>query len=371
MMRTVLLKGYYGFGNFGDDLLFIVSWRWLREKFPRATITVCTESPEAGYLAQLVGEKVDVVHNQDSVKADLIFHGGGGTYFDFRGGPSIFLLWNALTGLLGPRLFRGLYNAVQGWRGRTRIQGRQRVGIGIGIGTYTRTSRRRPFDVVELSEFDLLVVRDPRSFLNAEQLGIRPQAIASDLVFVTSKWIPPTLPARSPLKIGVVLRDWTYDNNAHHDAVAGAISTLAAKGHEIAFFSFDAGDKSYETRFASLGEWHPWIPGRMSLDEYVRSFSSCGVVIASRAHGVLVATCLGIPTVCLEIEPKLSAVAGMVPHSTIPVKGPFKPESVVDAILKLSSRDQSAEPHSRSDKEENTKKILAALDLVNELARNS
>jgi polysaccharide pyruvyl transferase WcaK-like protein len=366
MIRSILLKGYYGFGNFGDDLLFVVSWRWLRKSFPQADIKVCTESLNPNYLGSLVSERVEVVRNGDNVRVDLIFHGGGGTYFDFRGGPAAFYLLNLIIRLLG----RPVYDRVQQWRGRSRVKGRIRAGVGIGIGEYTASSRRLPFDFIELGEFDLLAVRDEQSLKQLDKLGIKsPSMLASDMAFLVSSWVPAVLPAFIPKRLGIVLRDWLYDDHAHLSGFDEAVDRLTALGYSLVFFSFDAADEVYRSRFSSRGEWIAWNPKHISIGEFVRSLSLCEGVVASRAHGVLTAVCLGIPVVCLEIEPKLTSVAGMVPHSVIRVSSPFLADSILRAVQNLPLRTPDHWEATRSEIEENARKLLAALDRVNELAQ--
>lgn len=366
LIRTILLKGYYGFGNLGDDLLFVIAWRWLRAQYPGATIRVCTESRNSDYLGSLVDEKVEVVRNQESLTVDLLFHGGGGTYFDFRKGPLVFGLVNGLARLLGPRCYRNIYNRIQGVRGRRRVKGRVRVGLGLGIGTYTISSRRFPFDFVELSEFTLLAVRDPLSKKNAERLRIpAPILPASDLAFLTRFWIPTPLPQRTPRVLGIILRDWPYDNDAHLNAVKEAVPAWKKAGFHLRFFAFDPVDRNYAHRFSSEGEWIPWRPAEITMEAFLRSIGTCDVVVSSRAHGVLTAACMGIPVVCLEIEPKLSTVADMVPQSVIRVSPPFLPQRLVLAV------DEAASLKVTPDHRENEEKVLAALQRVSELAPNS
>ncbi len=42
----ILLKGYYGFGNLGDDLLMLVTYKLVKEKYPNAEITIFSNYTE-------------------------------------------------------------------------------------------------------------------------------------------------------------------------------------------------------------------------------------------------------------------------------------------------------------------------------------
>lgn len=366
MIQTIVLKGYYGFRNFGDDLLFIVSWKWLRASFPGAGIVVCTESKDPQYLETLVNESLKFIRNQDAVNADLIFHGGGGTYFDFRKGPFLFRILNTMADVLKPNRFRKVYNLVQGMRGRTRVKGTLRVGVGLGIGSYTLSSRRFPFDCVELAEFDLMGVRDLESLHRLRSMRLPSQLVlASDLAFLTSHWIPESRPLPRSKRLGIVLRDWPYDDHAHHNIIETAAQLLMEHGYSLIFFSFDQSDRIYKQRFASMGEWMEWNPGKVLVNEFVHALGECERIVSSRAHGVIVASCLGIPSLALEIEPKLKSVASLVPSGVSLVQAPFTPQSIVEAVTKTFQ--PGAADSVQSEVEENARKVQAALEQVAEL----
>ena len=52
-MTRIILKGYYGFGNLGDDILFMVICRFLKETLPDCLLYVATASKRGAYLHAL------------------------------------------------------------------------------------------------------------------------------------------------------------------------------------------------------------------------------------------------------------------------------------------------------------------------------
>lgn len=77
----VLLSGYYGFGNFGDEALLDVIVRRLRARFPRAELEVLSAVPEStsrsyGVLASPRWPWREV--RQAVARADVVLSGGGG-----------------------------------------------------------------------------------------------------------------------------------------------------------------------------------------------------------------------------------------------------------------------------------------------------
>ncbi len=77
----VLLSGYYGFGNLGDEALLEVIVAQLRTRFPALTIDVLSATPEA--TASKFGVEATARWNPRLVReaierSDVVLSGGGG-----------------------------------------------------------------------------------------------------------------------------------------------------------------------------------------------------------------------------------------------------------------------------------------------------
>ena len=99
-MGKIILKGYYGFGNFGDDILMVTTYWLLKDIFPSDQIIVCSENPGAQYIELLCEKSVPVVNSNSGLHADWIVHGGGGVFFDFNEGTSKLFLAESVNKIL-------------------------------------------------------------------------------------------------------------------------------------------------------------------------------------------------------------------------------------------------------------------------------
>jgi polysaccharide pyruvyl transferase WcaK-like protein len=249
----------------------------------------------------------------------MIWHGGGGVYFDYKDGDIRSLWANRSIRLIGPKNFTRLYQFGKKATGRPVINFGKRIGMGIGIGRFTASSKKYKDKIQQLCTFDVLIVRDEESRRNALSLCKQIQIdIASDIVFDKNLWQSQTQQAgddNHPKKsIGIILRDWPPSGTYNYlEDVFNQFQSFKDQGYHLNCFSFDANtDKHYIEYFRQRGEkvtvWNPW---ENSLQEYIGMLSRQSLFITSRFHGAVIGTCLGIPGICLNIEPKLKTATEM------------------------------------------------------------
>jgi polysaccharide pyruvyl transferase WcaK-like protein len=373
-MNKVVIKGYYGFGNFGDDLLMVTAYHLAQKLFTGYEIIICTESKIPQYIGKLLEKPVEIVSQHTDIKVDWVIHGGGGVYFDFKEGGKKFSLLNRFIKAIGYSLFRDLYQNFQRARGRANIQTKFRAGLGIGIGTYTGSSSKFYVDILSLSDFDFLLVRDTESVNHIRRLKLS-YAVhkATDLAFIDEWWNPTLQQSKknATLTIGVVLRDWIPDNHAHLNVMMDVARLLKGEGYQLKFFAFDnATDQEFIRQFSKGFPMHVWNPETMSLNSFVAELATCDLMVSSRAHGAIVATCLGIPAICLEIEPKLAAVAAMLPTSGSLVK-PDSDRAVINAIHQASDKIVELKEAARNDAAANREVMREGVAIFREFIHES
>lgn len=318
----VVLVGYYGRGNFGDDVLMTAAHRIARSILPGASIGVRLGS-NVPYPSRLLRENIISVPFGSRDRHRLIIHGGGGTFFDFaphsltaRFSNAVLLAGGARTFVLAESILRGLVR-------KPRMSAHTRIGLGMGVGTFTAGSRKLYEALPLLADFDRLWVRDPGSKENLDRLSVgTPVILGSDLAFLSEGWCPDELllqprPARSGRpKVGMILRDWPVGSGTSFaDAFRPVIAALSAQ-YVLTLISFDpATDAGTLRAFKDLPQV-VWRPESMDLSMFSGMLSGNDVLLTSRAHGAICGACLGRPSVILEIEPKLAAVNAMLPRAT-------------------------------------------------------
>lgn len=372
-MNKIVLKGFYGFGNLGDDILMITTHNVVTELFPGYEIMICSESHNPGYIHKLLGNSIQIVKGNTGIRAGWIIHGGGGVFFDFRAGVARFRwLNNAIRGV-GYGLYRSAHTLYQRLKGYQTIEAKFRAGIGIGVGTYTPSSSKFQQDILVLSDFDFLMVRDEDSVRNIRHLGLGyPVYQATDIAFLHERWSKPeTVVANASGVIGFVLRDWTFDSHAYLDTMLHAARQLAAQGYALKFYAFDQNsDQHFVEKFSKEFSVLVWDPNHMPIQDFLQEMSACGLMVSSRAHGAIVSACLGIPVVCLAIEPKLVQISAMLPQGSRLVQS-ITEAHVLSAVQETWNDISAMQRGVRSDVEHNREVMNGGLAIFKEFIRQS
>lgn len=333
----VVLVGYYGRGNFGDDVLMTVAHGIARSILPSASIGVRLSSG-VSYPSRVIGENVISVPFGTRYRHQLIVHGGGGTFFDFAPHSVAARGVNATLLSGGAPAFVRAEAALRTLANKPRMSARRRIGLGMGVGTFTPGSRKLLAALPLLADFDHLWVRDPGSKANLDRLSVAPSVIlGSDLAFLSEGWCPSDLalrprttrPARP--KVGVILRDWPTGSGAGFANAFRPVITALSAQYDLTFISFDpSADAGTLYSFRGLPQLL-WSPESTDLAAFSRMLSNHDVLLTSRAHGAICGACLGRPSVILEIEPKLAAVHAMLPRASRVAR----PDSDANAIVRL------------------------------------
>ena len=98
----ILLAGYYGFGNAGDEAILASILAHLRELRPDAAVTVVSGDPREtarAYGVEAVFWRDPLALEDAARQADLIVIGGGGLFHDYWGFPADAILTDAHWGL--------------------------------------------------------------------------------------------------------------------------------------------------------------------------------------------------------------------------------------------------------------------------------
>jgi len=363
----ILLKGYYGFGNLGDDILLKVSWRIVSEKYRGASIFVYSNFNENlrgfnqsenynHYIFKLTNTKVELIDWTGYHEFDLVLDGGGGVYFDYTKGSLLTRFTNKFSKWIGAEHLYKLDQLLRRLTGKQRhIQFKKRIGVGLGIGPYVPAAKLFYHHLVEIGSTDVMLVRDPTSLAELQQVKFSgATSLCADLAFFSEYWMSGISKEKNDgSRVGIILLDWHEGMSERFEVFRNFADDLIKSGNRVTFFSFDENhDKVYREYFQNRYSFVVWKPNETTLDSFLKGISSQGIIFSARAHGIIVSSLLGVPTVCIGTSKKLIEVSKLFPTSSSLINEPVKVETLheqwhrinnnYDDVLKSLTRDVDA-----------------------------
>lgn len=367
----IVILGYFGKHNFGDDILMCVAYGLAKSIKKDARIGIRL-SGEDRYIAKMLIGDITFIPFGTRNKHALVIHGGGGTFFDFDSYRFFERINNYMLFFGGIKSYLFIDSILRRCLRKQRLSGEKRIGIGLGIGTFSKGSRKLREALPILSDFDALWVRDRSSVDNLSYLGVTPPTVlGSDLAFLHEYWCPPHLfmckmnTQRNRPKIGLILRDWpSQDGEQLSSVFRPALDRLRAD-YDITVVSLD--ENTDQVTLKSLGDYPQkiWQPEQEDIGIFCERLVDFDVFLTARAHGAICGACLGRPSVILAIEPKLETVHDMLKQSSVLVVKPFKEERLSEALQQALSISMAA---IRQDVMTNRRDSLTAFQKTREMA---
>jgi polysaccharide pyruvyl transferase WcaK-like protein len=364
-MKRILIKGYYGFGNFGDDLLLKVSYGILRKEYPNAHFIIYSEnspnnwqfSEEEGfnnYIFKILDAELPIVDWTFKGEVDLLFNGGGGIYNDLNKGGFKFNLLNTLAKRLNPhkvyyieKFFRKAVNR------KANIQFKLRIGYGLGIGPFTPSAPSFIHRLSEIGTYDSIFVRDNESFEFLQSINFKNSFHCyTDIAFHTSYWLDKNKKKKrfgsKKNKIGIILLDWPGKNDEFFANFRNIGEELKNVGFPVQYISFHKGyDQGFQRFFKD--EIIAWDPHTMELESFLEILNEQNLLITARAHGAIVGACLGVPSICLKVSSKLEQISKMLPDSSVLISPPFCQSEIVAEVKNIFKNYVDVEKSLRKD----------------------
>ena len=320
MSNRILIAGYIGFGNAGDEAIAKVVTGHLRERVPGAEITIVSGNPRhtaEAYGVHAIGWRDPLAIAEAVRHTDLTILGGGGLFQDYWGFDPAAILTREHWGLsfyVTPVLLSAVY---------AKPLMLYAVGAGPLLSEHGRKYTKVAGDIAQR-----ITVRDLVSKDLFESLGVSPNKItvtadpAFDLAPAPEAEIA-DLPEVREWKSGapaiaVCLRTWNFgaDSTFCDREVALALDdVLASEGGRILFVPFQSGDDLYvanrvfqqlrhRQNAAVLAE--PCSPATLA-----GIVAKADLVLGMRLHSVIFSLAAQVPFVALEYDPKVGGLAAL------------------------------------------------------------
>lgn len=342
-VSKVYIRGAYGPGNLGDDILMVCVINILKKRFKESDIAVGVDHPQ---IAKNFNRHIKWLHIKEPVKADLVVLGGGGQFFSFippvnKAAPAPSKLARIRKSIraqtdLKSTLLR-LYVGLRG--GVDKIYFHQRLAaFCIGLGPFDGGGKQLARAVSVINRCDYISVRDGTSQQHCKTFGKSDVEVYTDPSLLSDLWISSKELNAAHLEKGkylsFILRDWPHDAKGQQfiKAMVQAADALAKRGERVRLVSlYKERDQHLIDKYNTF-EWLCWDAALDTPETFMaKLIVESDVIISARAHGVLLPASLGYPTIAIEIENKLKKVHEMLPRGTTLISTP-DPDVMISTI---------------------------------------
>ncbi|MEM6253218.1 MAG: polysaccharide pyruvyl transferase family protein [Cyanobacteria bacterium P01_D01_bin.156] len=349
--KGILVCGFYGYHNLGDEAMLHGLCHWLKRCGLNHDLTVYSKDPDdtqqrhglraldnryaprrRARLKQWISQTTTILQHR---------------YFILGGGD---LLRDAADRDVAGEWLRPLEKAI--------ASGKRTLVLGISVGNLWRPATKARIKAA-LNQVDVIAVRDPDSYQRLTALGISKTVyIISDLALEAVSPLQ-TFPNNSRPNIGISVRAIAGRNNmsnaSFYNHLAQTIDQLVethnAKVHLIPFQAYPENfrqrykptidDEVAITEVLNLSRYsEKLIPvGRLgSLDELINHLSTLDMMIGTRLHAVILSAGLGVPVIAIEYAPKVTGFMHAINQQawSIPMENftAHQACSCVDRVLK-------------------------------------
>lgn len=350
--KKVIISGFYGARNLGDEMILKSISSRIRQADPAAQVYVAAESPtnvESRHGLQAFDRKLHEVSAYQVKTAAAVVLGGGGLWHDYtfeRGGGLAALFNGGTISMAGFGILPLMAKVV----------GAQFHVVGLGVGPLTDKYAANTVRFLA-NQADSIYVRDPESeSLLTKVVGLRPDQVFSAPDTVYGVEIPAVHSENDKLRqlqqagysiIGINLRPWAAENMVE---IAKTVSRslialerkLGAEGKKLAVVSLPM-QAGVRMDRAAVGEVFRRLPksietielsadGEISLEQYISALESCEAILAMRLHASLIAHRVGTPAVGLCYDPKVSRHFEEVDRSEFGLPLLADSEQILDAL---------------------------------------
>lgn len=305
MENRIVISGYYGFNNVGDEAVLYSMLRTLRAQQADLKVTVLSGDPEKtarNYGVQAVNRWNIKEVWQALRECRLLISGGGSLLQDVTSSRNVLY-------------YLGIVQLAK-------MMGKKVMFYAQGVGPVSRRLSQEAIRRV-VNQVDLITVRDEASKALLLQLGVtKPEILIKadpvlglyakemdrnqGLKYLEKNGVQPAEGA--PPVIGISVRDW-HQYQGYKKALAKVGDRLVKEGYQLVFLPFHFPDDIAPSReiVNLMEEPATVIRDQLGVVEMLGCLSPMHLLIGMRLHSLIMAAVMGVPVIGISYDPKVEA----------------------------------------------------------------
>ena len=367
--KRIVISGYYGFGNAGDEAMLAAIIENLHDEDPNIKITVISGNPEDTKN----NHKVNAVYrlNYPSIikklkRSSLLISGGGSLLQDITSNRSIYYYLSIMALAKNYDVPVMLYAQ--------------------GIGPVKGTMARKAAKYVT-NKADLITVRDEGSFEELKALGVSkpPIYVTADPVLSMNKAdkkIGSSILSNHNISssdniIGVSVREWQNLNNYKKVFAETCDFLINELDVKIVFLPMQIPEDFHASQkiIDMMNEKDSVIVlnERYTTTELLSIVGNCDLLIGIRLHALIFATIMQIPVLGVSYDPKIDSFLETIEESNVLNLKALTTKDLITQVLYLWKNRNvitlNRLEHSTHLRGKSLENVRYALDLINKNQR--
>lgn len=305
MSTKILIAGYFGCGNLGDDAILVGLKDGLDNEDVELTCLSGNPSESFSLYGMRAVPRKDFKSIDEEIKAcDILAFAGGSIFQD-------------VTSVRSPAYYANLVT-------KAKKAGKKVVFMGQGVGPLNTFFGKR-FAVSSFKAADEIVVRDPGSAALLRELGVnRPVHVGADMAFLMRP--PVQRPDDTEFSVGgmktVGIAPRPFGKQTKHVVqLFGEFARMLYQANTIPILieMDQAHDRNLIAEIAKAqGGKMPDIRRLQTPMQVQERMSRMEAVVAMRLHAGILATTVGVPTFMVSYDPKVTAFSKLLELHTAP-----------------------------------------------------
>lgn len=327
----ILLQGYIGHQNFGDDLLFEIAISKVKKVSNIEIYVVITNSNlTPNYLYNYYPD-LKIIKFKEKIpllfykEFDKIYYIGGGVFFDYK------------TKLNNKIFYKNYISNIIRYK-IPKFFGTSFGGIGIGIGPYF-TNKAQILHAQIINNFDILGVRDQTSFDLAKSMGYKNVTLSNDLSLELNELLQEQ-DCVVEKQNEIIICPRTYSHKPEYEKHIDELIVFAKHLEKIDYkthWVFLQKDK--EQLMSKLDKFKVtiWNPFEMSISDFISLFRSAVVTYTSRMHSIFISGMVKTPFVAIPLHQKLEFASQLFYKSPFLINPLSKQEKYLESFNNLKN----------------------------------
>lgn len=301
----ILVSGYYGFGNLGDEAILKSIIMALKNVDSNIDITVLSndiENTEKVHKVKAINRWNPFVIFSKLISSDGLISGGGSLFQDITSSRTI-LYYSFIIGL-------------------AKLARKPVFIYAQGIGPISKKLNRKIIKYL-FNKVDYITLRDVYSKKLIESIGVKNNiTIVPDPVMAFDvNNIDDNLPYEYKTKnyITISIRNWKSNNHMFFSNLAKACDKIIDSGIEVVFVPMHGEDDEKISKYVSskMKNNSNIISKDLSIEERVAYIKNSKVLIGMRLHSLIFAATVGVPMIGISYDPKIDSYLNLVKQPSL------------------------------------------------------